>query len=69
MDKKNETITVGKGVNYSVKDGELTIVIDLTKEFGLSGSGKSVVIASTLGNMELPGGVKLGLNAYKKAAK
>ena len=69
MDKKNEMTTTGKGVNYSVKDGELTIVIDLTKEFGLSGSGKSVVIASTLGNMELPGGVKLGLNAYKKAAK
>ena len=62
---KNETTTVGKNVSFSVKDNQLTIVIDLTKDFGESKSGKSIVVASTEGNMTLPDGTKLGLNAYR----
>jgi len=62
---KNETTTVGKNVSFSVKDNQLTIVVDLTKDFGESKSGKSIVVASTEGNMTLPDGTKLGLNAYR----
>lgn len=43
----------------------LTIVIDLSKDEGQSGSGKSLVIASSRGNLTLDGGIKLGLNCYR----
>ncbi len=50
-------------------DGDiLTIKVDLSKEFGLSSSGKTIIIASTEGNQSVPGkeGIKVGLNVYKK---
>ena len=50
---------IGKGVNYTVDDeGLLSIEIDTTKDFGLSSSGKSTIIASSSGNkqIELPNG-------------
>ena len=48
------------------KDGDiLTITIDLSKEHGPSKSGKTIVIASTRGNVDVGGGVKLGINCYK----
>ena len=57
-----------KNVDLKVKDNKLTIVVDLTKEFGKSASGKSTMIASTEGNMSLPGmdDIKVGLNVYKR---
>jgi len=57
-----------KNVDLKVKDNKLTIVVDLTKEFGKSSSGKSTMIASTEGNQALPGmdDVKIGLNIYRK---
>jgi hypothetical protein len=44
-------------------------VIDFTKEFGLSSSGKSKTVASTRGNLTIEGtnGVVIGLNVYRKA--
>ena len=47
----------------------LTITVDLKRDFGPSGSGKSIIIASTEGNVSLEGdsGIKIGLNVYKKA--
>jgi hypothetical protein len=47
----------------------LTITVDVSKDFGKSSSGKSIMIASTEGNVSLPerGEVKIGLNIYKKA--
>ncbi len=58
-----------KNVKMSVKNNKLTIEVDLTKEFGKSASGKSIIIASTEGNVDIDGtdGVKIGLNVYKKA--
>jgi len=58
-----------QNVKMQVKGNVLTITVDLSKDFGLSASGKSVSIASTKGNAEVPGkpGVKIGLNVYKKA--
>ncbi len=46
----------------------LTIMVDVSKEFGTSSSGKSVIIASTEGNVSVPGkeDVKIGLNVYRK---
>lgn len=45
----------------------LTITVDLSKDFGPSKSLKSTIIASSEGNIEVPGapGVRLGLNIYK----
>ena len=49
-----------------VKANVLTIQIDLEKEFGLSKSGKTIVVASTKGNKPIEGTeCILGLNVYK----
>lgn len=56
-----------QNVEFNVKGNKLTITVDLSKEFGLSKSGKSVVIGSTLGNVNLGNGVMMGLNIYKSA--
>ena len=48
-------------------DGDiLTIVIDLSETHGLSASQKSLKIASTGGNVDLPShpGIKLGINCF-----
>lgn len=57
-----------KNVEMKIKDNKLTIVVDLSKEFGKSASGKSTMIASTEGNLSLPDmeDVKIGLNVYRK---
>lgn len=46
----------------------LTITVDVSKEFGKSGSGKSIIIASTEGNVSIPEkeDIKIGLNVYRK---
>jgi len=47
----------------------LTIKVDLTQEFGKSSSGKSIIIASTEGNVVIEGTnppVNIGLNIYRK---
>ena len=53
----------------SVSGKILTITVDLSQDFGKSSSGKSTVIATTEGNITVPGTdeVKIGLNIYKKA--
>lgn len=61
---------VGRGVKYSVENDVLTIQINLTQEYGLSSSGKNVIIASTGGNKNLagmPDGYKIGINCYRPA--
>jgi hypothetical protein len=56
-----------KNVEISVKGNTLTIVVDLTKDFGPSSSGKTVIIGSTEGNFQLPGRNEVvGLNVYRK---
>ncbi len=60
-----------KNIELSVTNNILTITVDLTKEFGLSSSGKSIIIATTEGNQSIPGAEekKIGLNIYKKPAQ
>ncbi len=57
-----------KNVEMSVEGNVLTIKVDLTKEFGPSTSGKTIIIASSEGNQSVPGKetVKIGLNVYRK---
>ena len=57
-----------KNIEMSVEGDILTIKVDLTKEFGPSSSGKTSIIASTEGNISIPGREegKIGLNVYKK---
>ena len=56
-----------KNVDLSVEGTTLTIKIDLSKEFGPSSSGKTIIIASSEGNVTIPGREeKIGLNVYKK---
>ena len=57
-----------KNVEMKVEGDTLVIKVDLTKEFGPSSSGKTIIIASTEGNQSMPerDGVKIGLNVYKK---
>lgn len=60
---------MAKNLTMEVQGGKTLIIkVDLTKEFGLSGSGKSIIIASTEGNVSLPGheDIKVGINIFKK---
>jgi hypothetical protein len=47
----------------------LTITVDVSKDFGKSAFGKSIIIASTEGNVSIPEkeDMKIGLNIFKKA--
>ncbi len=57
-----------KNVEMKVEENILTIKVDLTKEFGPSASGKTIIIASTEGNISIPekDAIKIGLNVYRK---
>ncbi len=56
-----------KNVEMTVEGNILTLKVDLSKEFGTSSSGKSVIVASTEGNYAIPGREeKVGLNVYRK---
>ena len=57
-----------KNVEMAVEGNILTIKVDLSKEFGPSSSGKTIIIASTEGNVSIPDQEekKVGLNIYKK---
>lgn len=57
-----------KNVEMKVEDNILTIKVNLAKEFGPSASGKTIIIASTEGNISIPDkeDIKIGLNVYKK---
>lgn len=56
-----------KNVEFTIEGNILNIKVDLSKDFGLSSSGKSVIIATTEGNYTLPGREeKVGLNVYRK---
>lgn len=60
-----------KNVEMSVEGSVLTIKVDLSKEFGPSASGKTIINASTEGNVSVPGKeeTKIGLNVYKYKPK
>ncbi|MBL8036336.1 MAG: hypothetical protein JSS38_04255 [Nitrospira sp.] len=56
-----------KNVEMSVEGTVLTIKVDLSKEFGPSSTGKTIIVASTEGNVTIPNRQeKIGLNVYRK---
>ena len=57
-----------KNVEMNLEENILTIKVDITKEFGPSSSGKTIIIASTEGNIPIPekDEIKIGLNVYRK---
>jgi hypothetical protein len=56
-----------KNVEMKIEGNILTLTIDLTKEFGPSSSGKTIIIDSTEGNVSVPErDEKVGLNVYRK---
>ena len=56
-----------KNVEMSVDGDILTIKVDLSKEFGPSSSGKTIIVASTEGNVTIENREeKVGLNVYRK---
>ena len=57
-----------KNVEMSLDGDILTIKVDVSKEFGPSSSGKTIIIATTEGNVSIEGAEdkKVGLNVYKK---
>ena len=56
-----------KNVQVKQQGNELTITVDLSKTFGPSTSGKTIIIASSEGNVSCPDApeIKFGLNVYK----
>ncbi len=57
-----------KNCQMTLDGNILTITVDVSKEFGRSASGKTIIIASTEGNVSVTGKeeVKVGVNVYKK---
>ena len=59
-------LTLGDNIQGRVEGTTLILEIDLTADFGLSGSGKSTIIATSRGNVAIPGTrAKMGLNIYR----
>jgi len=63
-----------KNINMNVSQNVLTVTIDLSEDHGPSKSGKTIMIASTEGNVDvtghdLPHSIKLGINCYRYAEK
>ena len=56
-----------QNVEFEIQGDQLVIRVDLSQELGVSSSGKSVIIATTGGNVAVPGweAVKVGLNVYR----
>lgn len=56
-----------KNVSINIKGNTMTITVDLSKEFGRSSSGKSIIIASTEGTFQFPDrDERISLNVYKR---
>ena len=60
-----------KNVRMAVENDELVIRIALKRSFGTSSSGKSEIIATTSGNVSVPGheSIKIGLNVYRPVGR
>jgi hypothetical protein len=64
-----EKRTIGNNVEAHVGDDNmLVITIDMSRDLGPSSTGKTRLIATTSGNVKLPGGERIGLNVYRTAA-
>ena len=58
-----------KGVTVKVEGKKATFAVDLAKDFGLSASGKTTIIATTGGAEEIAPGIFANITIYSKAKK
>lgn len=59
-----------ENIGFELKDNMLILTIDVTKEFGNSSSGKTIIVASSHGNHKIKGtDLVLGAFAYKWPTK
>lgn len=67
---KHKQLPFKRNIQARVAGTHLFLRIDLSKEGQDSASGKSKVIASTLGVAKVPGhpDMRIGLNVYRKVA-
>lgn len=57
-------------MGFAVEDGVLTIKVPLEQNHGLSSSGKSTIVASSGGFIQIPeAGIAFGLNVIKPKGK
>ena len=55
-----------KNIEMTVEGETLIIKVDLSKDFGPSKSGKTIIVASTEGHVTIPErDEKIGLNIYR----
>jgi len=64
-----EERVLGQNIDAKIDGKILTLTIDLSRDVGPSKSGKSRIVATTSGNIQLPDGAKIGLNIYRGAAR
>jgi len=65
MSDKNTVQHHGDNVQVETTDTHIIITIDRQARFGPSVSGKTIVVATTRGNVRVTSdGIRLGLNAY-----
>jgi len=58
---------LGNGIHAEIKGDTMTLTVKLSKPGTPSASGKTMVHASTRGNVVIPGaGLTIGLNVYSK---
>jgi hypothetical protein len=62
-DQLRETPSIMKNVEMRVEANLLTIKVDPTKKFGPSSSGKTIIIASTEGNVAVAGAEEIKIVA------
>ena len=57
-----------KNVEMKVTGHKLVITVDLSARHGRSASGKTIIVATTEGNVSVPAheDIKIGLNIYTK---
>ena len=57
-------ISIGENIVVKEEDGMTWVGFKTEHRGGVSPSGKTLRVASTLGNTKLPNGVTVGMNAY-----
>lgn len=65
---RTKRIPFKRNIAAKVVGDKLFLVVDLSKNYGPSKSGKTTIVASTLGVAGVPGheGVRVGLNVFRK---
>lgn len=60
--------SVGKNISATVEGDELVLRVKIKERHGESASGKTIIVASSGGNVQIEGtgGVVVGFNAYVK---